>query len=307
MKAGIKRSLAGHPRVSSLLDIAQRMARDARDDRVTGLAAEVAFFALLSVFPGLLAVAAGLGALDSVFGSEVAVRSQREVIGVLTTFLTTRAEGSVEAIRSLFQEASGGVFTFGVMGALWAASRGMATVLATLSEVYDFADTRSRLRRRVVALGLATVSMVLVVLTLAMLALGPLLGAGRALAAAVGLDAAYTAIWGWVGAPVAFLALLVWAAVVFHSVPHQHIGWWQHAAGAAFTGVLWLVVSVAFRLYLRLFGANPVFGVLGGALVVLVWMYLLSLALLLGAELNAVLVERRAPSTTADNATGASC
>jgi membrane protein len=55
-------------------------------------------------------------------------------------------------------------------------------------------------------------------------------------------------------------------------------------------------VSAGFRLYLYLFGGNPVFGVLGGALVVLVWLYVLNLALLVGAELNAVLVQRRAAS-----------
>jgi uncharacterized BrkB/YihY/UPF0761 family membrane protein len=62
----------------------------------------------------------------------------------------------------------------------------------------------------------------------------------------------------------------------------------------ALTGALWLIVSGAFRLYLHLFGGNPVFGVLGGARVVLLWLYLLSLGLLIGAELNAVLAERRA-------------
>ena len=64
--------LARHRRLASAVDVWRQMARDADDDRVAGLAAEVAFFALLSVFPGLLGVAAGLGALDSLFGSEVA-------------------------------------------------------------------------------------------------------------------------------------------------------------------------------------------------------------------------------------------
>jgi|GEM_PF-3796441 membrane protein len=63
------------------------MARDSEDDRVPGLAAEVAFFALLSVFPGLLGVAAGLGALDKVFGSELAGQAQRDVVTVLETSL----------------------------------------------------------------------------------------------------------------------------------------------------------------------------------------------------------------------------
>ena len=274
------------------------MARDAEEDRVPGLAAEVAFFALLSVFPGLLGVAAGLGALDKLFGSEVAEQAQGEVIGLLETFLTDRSGGAARAIEALFAGGSAGVFTFGAAAALWAASRGMATVLRTLAEIYETGEIRSRLRRRLVALGLAAASIVLVILVLAALVLGPLFGAGRAVADWVGVDAAFGSLWGWIGIPLAFLALLGWAAVVFHSVPHPHVGWRPHVAGAALTGALWLLVSFGFRLYLQLFGGNLVFGVLGGALVVLLWLYMLSLSLLVGAELNAVLAKRSGPADT---------
>ena len=279
-------------RLSRLVAVGRQVAHDSRDDRVTGLAAEVAFFALLSVFPGLLTVAAGLGALDSLFSSELLVRAQREVVSVLTTFLTDRAKGTAESIEDLFERASGGVFTFGVIAAFWAASRGMSTVLRTLDQIYDVEETRSRIRTRFVALALAVASMVLVVLILSALVVGPLLGAGRVVAGGVGLDSVYGAVWEWLGVSVALLALLAWAAVMFHSVPHRHVGWRPHLGGAALTGGLWVLVSIGFRLYLDLFGGNPVFGVLGGALVVLLWMYVLSLALLVGAELNAVLAER---------------
>lgn len=284
--------------MAGVVDVGRHMAHDAEEDRVPGLAAEVAFFALLSVFPGLLGVAAGLGALDSLFGSEVADEAQREVIGVLQTFLTDRSGGVAEAIASLFEGGSAGLFTFGAAAALWAASRGMATILRTLAQIYETAEIRSRLRRRMVAVGLAAASILLVILVLASLVLGPLFGAGHAIAEWVGVDSAYGALWGWLGIPLAFLALLGWATVVFHSVPHVHIGWRPHVAGAALTGVLWLLVSFGFRLYLQFFGGNPVFGVLGGALVVLLWLYMLSLSLLIGAELNAVLAKRSGPAST---------
>ena len=119
------------------------MAHHSKGDRVNGLAAEVAFFSLLSVFPGLLTIAAGLGALDSLFGSALLARAQTEVITVLETFLTDNAAGTTEAIEALFQDGSGGVFTFGVVVAVWAASRGMSTVMRTLVEIYDVEDTRS--------------------------------------------------------------------------------------------------------------------------------------------------------------------
>jgi membrane protein len=168
----------------------------------------------------------------------------------------------------------------------------MSTVMRTLAQIYDFEDTRSRPKTRLLAVGLALASMVLIVVTLSALVLGPLFGVGRTIAQWIGAADIYGVVWQWAGVPVAFVTLLVWAAAVFHAVPHRHVGWRQHVGGAALTGALWLLVSGGFRLYLAVFGGNPVFGILSGALVVLLWMYLLSLALLLGAELNAVLAER---------------
>lgn len=268
------------------------MARGSQEDRVTGLAAEVAFFSLLSLFPGLLTIAAGLGALDSLFGSTLLARAQQEVISVLETFLTDQAAGTAEAVDALFEGGSGGVFTFGVVAAVWSASRGMSTVMRTMAQIYNVEDTRSGLKIRLVAVGLALASMVLIVLTLTALVVGPLFGVGRTIAQWIGAADIYGVVWQWAGVPVAFVTLLVWAAAVFHAVPHRHVGWRQHVGGAALTGVLWLLVSGGLRVYLGVFGGNPIFGILSGALVVLVWMYLLSLALLLGAELNAVLAER---------------
>lgn len=279
-------------RLRNVSEVVRQLAHDAEDDRVTGLAAEVAFFSLLSVFPALLTIAAGLGALDSLFGSELLLRAQGEVIAVMETFLTDEASGTSEAIEALFEGGSGGVFTFGVVAAVWSASRGMSTVMRTLSQIYDVDDTRSRLRTRLMAVGLALASVVLIIVTLAALVVGPLFGAGRHLAGWIGFDDVYGTLWQWSGLPVAFVVLLGWAAVVFHSVPHRHVGWRQHLGGAALTGVLWLLVSAGLRLYLALFGGNPIFGILGGALVVLVWLYFLSLSLLLGGELNAVLAQR---------------
>ncbi len=273
----------------------RQLAVAARDDRIGGLAAEVAFFAVLGIFPGLLAVAAALGSLDAVLGDDLAGRAEQRVVDVLNTFLTDRAKGAVEAVRSLFRHRSGGVLSFGMAAAMWAASRGMAGVLRALTEIYDVEERRSVARTRLVALVLAIGSLVAMALILSMLVLGPLLGGGRDLARSLGIGELYVALWEWLSIPVAFLVLAAWAGVVLHSAPHRHTTWRREAAGAIVTAALWLVVSIAFRLYLALFGGNEVFGVLGGALVILLWVYLLSFALLVGGEVNATLAR---PSTS---------
>ena len=277
------------PPIPALIRFSRRVKAGWTDDRASGLAAEVAFFAVLSIFPGLLAVAAAVGWLDGLFGESVLRRVEGRLLDTLQTFLTENADGTIRAVQALFRQGSGGIFTVGMVTALWSASRGMAAALRAIAAIYGAEDQRSLIRRRLLALGLAVGSMLVVSLTLAMLVLGPLFGAGRAAAAALGVDDMYGRVWEWLGIPVASAVLVGWAVVILHAAPHSHRSWRPHLLAGASVGAGWLVGSLALRSYLAVLGGNAVFGILGGALVVLLWFYLLSLALMLGAEVNAVL------------------
>ncbi len=263
-----------------------------RDDHASGLAAEVAFFGLLSVFPGVLSVAAAVGWLDGLFGERLLRNVERRLLEVLEMFLTENAGGATRAVEALFREGNGGVFTLGMGAALWSSSRAVAAALRAIGAIYDADEQRSTVRRVLVALGLAVGTMLVVALMLVMLVLGPLLGAGRAAAGAVGLGDVYVELWRWLGMPVAFIVLVGWALLILHAAPHVHRTWRSHIVAGAFVGAAWILGSLGLRAYLAVFGGNPVFGVLGGALVILLWLYLLALALMFGAELDVVLHAR---------------
>jgi membrane protein len=274
-------------------EVGRSLAREWREDRVTGLAAEVAFFGILSLFPVLLAVAAALGSLEAIAGGDVAERAQEEVVGFLRDVLTEEAGETVEAVDRLFASSSPGVLTVGVAAALWAASRGFAAVINALDIAYDLDERRGYLRVRAVALGLAVGSVVVVALMLAMLVLGPLLGTGDDVADTVGLGGAFATWWDWVRWPTAVVVLIAWAATVFHIAPNHRTPWRWDLPGAVLSATAWALVSVTLRAYLALAaGGNQVFGALGGALIILLWLYLLALGLILGGELNAVLAQR---------------
>lgn len=84
-----------------------------------------------------------------------------------------------------------------------------------------------------------------------------------------------------------------WAATVFHLAPNHRTPWCWDVPGAVVTALWWGLASAGFRLYLSVAaGANQVLGTLGGSLIVLLWLYLMSLGLLLGGEVNAVLAHR---------------
>lgn len=253
----------------------------------------MAFFALLSLFPTLLAVTAALGSIEAVAGRDVAARAEAEVIEFLRRVLTDEAADTVDAVEGLFRDSSPGIVTIGVVSALWAASRGFAGVVNALDVVYDLDDRRSYLVRRAVGLGLAVGTIAVTAVMLAMLVVGPLLGTGREIADDLGLGGAFATLWNWFRWPVAVAVMVAWAATVFHVGPNHRTPWRWDLPGAVLTAVAWALLSIGLRVYLSVaVGTDQVLGLLGGTLIVMLWFYLLAAGLLLGGELNAVLVAR---------------
>jgi membrane protein len=274
--------------------VARRMTEEWTHDRLPDTAAAVAFWAILSLLPTVLAVAALLGPLDSLVGGDLATRVQNEVIGFLGRVLTSEADGTIDAARNLFEQERPGLLTFSLLATLWTVSRAFAGLVRALDVVYELPERRTWLRLRLVALGIAVGTLLASALLLAVLVLGPLLGTGVEIADRIGLGAQFAFAWDVLRLPVAVAVLVLWATTVFHIAPDHRTPWRWDLPGAVLTTILWLTFSVAFRLYLELAQAgNAVFGALGGALIVLLWLWLLALAVLLGGELNQILREER--------------
>lgn len=291
-------------RLHTVVDVARAVFDESRADRVTGLAAEVAFFGVLSIFPALLAIAAAVGWLESLLGQDVAARAQREVIGLLEQVLTEEASGAVDTARDLFERESPGVLTIGLLGALWAMSRGLAAVIRALHQAYDVEERRSYVRVRLTGLALALGTVLAGAVLLGMFVLGPLFGRGRGVADTIGAGGVFAFLWNVARPPLVFAVLVGWAVVVLHVAPAHDAPWRQALPGAVLAASLWVLLSGGLRLYLEVAaGANEMLGVLGGALIVLIWLYLLSASLLLGAELNGVLAGRTARSASESSTT----
>lgn len=276
-------------------EIIRELVHEWKDDRVAGVAAEVAFFGLLGLFPSLLAIAAALGSLDGLVGQDLADDARRAVVDGMQRFLTDDASTTIHAVEELFAEASPGALTTGAVLALWAASRGFTAVINGLDVVYDLDERRSYVRRRLAALGLALGTVLVVAAVLAMVVVGPLLGSGQELAERIGAGGAFAVLWDWARWPVMLAALVAWTATIFHLAPNHRSPWRDDLPGAVLTTGLWAALSLGLRAYLALApGTNQVLGALGGILIVLLWLYLLAIGLLVGGEVNAILLHRRA-------------
>lgn len=272
----------------------QTFIAEVNNDRLLGLAAETAFFAVLGIFPGLLIAASLLGLLDVFVGADLAARAQNRVVSGLDLVLTDEASGALSSIQNLFEQTRGELLTVAAAGALVTLSGAFAVVINALNIAYDTVERRSWVRRRLLGLVLGLATMVVVALALAVLVVGPLFGQGEALAEVAGLGAAFTFAWNILRIPALVVGVVLWAATLFHYAPSRRTRWRDALPGAVFATALWLVASAGFHVYLRIAAAgNPVLGAFGGGVIVMTWVYLLSLALLLGGELNGTLHDHR--------------
>jgi membrane protein len=263
-------------------------------DRLLGLSAETAFFAVLSVFPALLVAVGLLGLLDVLIGAELATEAQDRVVSSLSLVLTDAASEAVGAVEELFEERRGGLLTFASLSALVTLSGAFAIVTNALNIVQGSGESRSWLRRRLLGVAQALGSLVLLVLALAAFVVGPLFGRGAQLADVVGLGEAFAFTWDVLRLPVLAAAALLWVTALLRYGPAQRVPWRQALPGALLTAALWLLATLGFRVYLAVVAdGNPVLGAFGGGAIVMIWLFLLSLGLLLGGELNDVLGERR--------------
>ena len=273
--------------------VATSIAHGASEDQVTGLAAEMAFFGMLSLFPLTIAIAAGVGFLEPVVGTDAADQVRSEVVAALSTGLGSQASGVTDAIEELFADTRPGVFTVGLLVALWSASRGFRSTVRSIDAVYHLEQRRTYLELRLLSLAMAVVTVPLAALGLVVFAVGPLLGGGAEAADVFGSAQGYEQAWRVLRWPVGIVVVCVAVTTVLHIAPDERTPWRSDVPGSLVAIVSWALSTVALRVYLRFGGSeNLLIGSLGAVLVVLIWLYLLALGLLLGAELNAVLARR---------------
>ena len=283
--------------------IARDFHREWSRDRVGGLAAEIAFFALLGLFPAVIVFAAALSWLDVLIGRGAAGDARvwllEQVTGVFGTDNTLQS-----TVADLFERSNTGALTVGTALVLYASSRGFVAVVKALDVAYnlDMGDRRGWLSTRLVGLGLTAFTVAVAALVVTMIVVGPLLGGGEELANRFGARSAFTTAWNWFRWPVVFGAVAAWAATVYHVAPRRREPWRREILGAVVATAWWVAVSLGFRTYLDAVsdGVNAVFGLLGGALSVLVWLYLLAMGLLVGAELNEIVASVRYGDTDSD-------
>jgi membrane protein len=259
----------------------QGMKNELSKDAVTDGAASITYYSALALFPFLLFVVALASLFLQPSDAEKLVAQLRQVApGPATQIVGDR-------VRELAQSQHGSLVGFGALGAIWAASGGAMALMRALNTCYDVDEGRPFWKVRAIAVLMTVLSGVLALAAgLVAVAAGPI---GDAIGGPLG-----TAV-SWLRLPVAAIVMLFLWAVVYYVLPDVEQTFKFITPGSVLGVVLWLVASWGFSKYVANFGNyDKTYGALGGVIVMLLWMWISSLVLLLGAEVNAF-IEHRSP------------
>jgi membrane protein len=272
-------------------DVARRLHRELAEDNLTLIAAGVAFYFMLSIFPGLIAVVSIWGLVAE--PAEVA-RLMTQVFALLPPEAAMVVAEQLDDLTS--SDASGLGFSalVSLAVALWSASKGAKALLAGLNVAYDESEKRGAVRLQATALAFTVGFVVFVTLSLALIAGLPALVARLPLgpaAQATSVGASWLAL---------FALVLAALAVVYRYGPSRDQPRWRWVGiGSVAAATLWLAASAGFSFYASRFGSfNETYGALAGAVLMLLWLQITAFVVLFGAELNAETEHQTARDST---------
>jgi membrane protein len=250
-----------------------------RDDCM-GLAQQIAYSSLLAFFPAMAFLVGALG----IFHLFDDVERLLDPVA---------PNGVIRFISSLQQDSKGGAsvaaFLIGLIGAVWAASGAMGSVIKAVNRAYELQETRPFWRVRAIAIilvvttGIATAGVFLLVVVGGSL--------GDAIAKKAGLGGAFQWTWAILRWPVTFCAILLFFALVYYLAPNKKVRSWKWITpGSLLGGILWLALSALFALYVTFAGNyTKTYGTIASGVILLLWLNYSAFALLYGAELNSEL------------------
>jgi membrane protein len=252
-------------------------------NRVTGLAAEAAFFALLSMPPLLFGLTGSIGVVVRTFTDQRVGQFKTGLVDLAGQVFTPETVEAivVPTLDDVLRGPRFDVISIGFVLALWSGSRALNVVVDTVTIMYGLGGRRGIVRTRMLSFALYVLALVSGVVALPLVVAGPEL-VDRLLPRR--LDALNGLYW-----PVVVLVCVCSTATLYHVAVPARTSWRYNVPGAAFTLVAWIAGSAVLRWVLTETASDStsIYGPLAAPIAIMIWLYILAIALLIGAALNA--------------------
>lgn len=251
------------------------------NDGLTNIAGSVTYSGILALFPFLLF----LVSLASVVVTPEQAEGFVGQLGRIAPGAVTQILG--DRIRAITSDSKSGLLTFGAVAAIWAASSGISTLTSALNTVYGVREQRPFWKTRGLAILMTLVAGVLALVAALVAIVSPVVA--DLIGGPIGIAIS------WMRFPVAGLVMMLLWAILYYALPDVEQSFRFITPGSFAGVVVWVLASWGFSLYVGHFGSyEATYGSLGGIIVMLLWMWISSLVLLVGAEVNAV-IEHKSP------------
>ena len=271
-------------------DILWRTGWEMQSDRLFSIAAGVAFYVLLAIFPAITALVSGYG----LFFNASTITDNFSLLGDILP------DNVLELLRDQAVRigAHGGALSIGViaglLAALWSTMSGVKVTIDALNVIYEQQESRSFIRLNLVALAFTLTGFAALLLVVGTVVVLPLILSSVGLG---GATATLARIARW---PALFVLLLIALAVLYRYGPDRKRARWQWVSiGSVFAAVAWIAASFLFSWFLAHFANyNATYGSLGAAVGLMMWLWISATVVLLGAELNAEIEHQTAQDST---------
>jgi membrane protein len=268
-----------------------RVKRKIVEDQFSLVAAGVAFYLMLALFPGLLALVAIYGAVAD---PRTVSQQMTQLMAVMPVEAAKLVGGQLQEITQATGSKAGLGAAVAILMALWSASNGAQALISGLNLAYDEEERRGFFALRAAAMLLTVGVLLFLVVSLGAITVLPPLLVRLPLGAAA-KAVAYVVTWALMAA----LVLVAFATAYRFGPSREHPRWKWLSPGSVLAAVLWLLASLAFSFYASHFGSfNKTYGTLAGAIVLLLWLQITAYVTLLGAEVDAEVEHPTARDTT---------
>jgi membrane protein len=252
--------------------------------RVFNTAAGLSYYFLLSLFPLLILLATLLGYLPipNLFNQSLDFASR---------FVPHDAMGLVRRIlQSVLTPSRGGLLSFGIVGTLWAASGGFSAMIDALDIAYDARASRPMLKQRLLAVGLTFMTGGLMALAMLFTLIGD--RAGHFLSNVLHLSSVLAQSWGLIRWGIIVVCIVLSMELLYFFGPNVKQRFKHTLPGAIVGTLLWILISEGVNVYVSHFAHyNKTYGTIGAVIALMFWLYVSSIAILVGAELNSELLK----------------
>lgn len=255
-----------------------------KDDSVTAIGAQLSYYIVLSIFPFLIFF------LNILSFTPIA---REDVLHSIITILPIDTQKIISTlIIETINTSSETLLSLSAITGIWAASKGIMALIRVLNKAYDVEETRSYLELRGLAILFTLALLVLLTIVLLTLVFGEVLG--NKLFDFLGITQNFISFWQYFRVIISLCSMILIFSLLYRFIPSirngSKISFRHSMPGAVFASVGWIFTSTIFSYYVNNFGNyGKTYGSLGGIIVLLIWLYLSSIIIIMGGEVNATL------------------